>query len=261
MPWTMFELYAKFPAFLLVLCRIGGLVLTAPVFSGSVMPRRIKILLTVAVSCAVFPLVSARLNVPVTLASAVTGIFGELVIGMAVGFCITVMFMGVQLAAEFISHQSGMMLGSVYNPMLDSSETVLSQVYYFAALMGFFAIGGHRQLLRALLDSFQTIPPLGFAPSGGMLDTVLDLVTVSFEMAIRVSGPVVIALMLALLALGFLSRTIPQLNILTVGFPLKLGLALLVAGVTIMSLEPLLIEAFTTGMNGVRELLKLPPLA
>ncbi len=261
MPWPTFELYAQFPAFLLVLFRIAGLTLTTPLFSSPVLPGQVRILLAVAIAAAVFPMMSVHLTVPVTLGSALTGLVGELAIGIFIGFCVSLIFMGLQLAAEIISHQSGMMLGAVYNPMLDSSESSISQLYYFAAMIGFLGVGGHRELIRAVLDSFAAIPPLGFKLTDGLLELLLDLVTTSFEMAIRVSGPTVIALMLALLALGFVSRTMPQLNILTVGFPLKLVMALLMVALTMMSLEPLLLEAFEEGMSSIRAGLGMAPQA
>jgi flagellar biosynthesis protein FliR len=261
MPWTIFSLYMSFPAFLLVLFRIGGLVLAAPLFSSAAIPMRIKMLMTVAMAAAVFPSASVHLTMPLTLETALTGLLGEMAIGLFIGFCLSIMLMSVQLAAELMSHQAGILLGSVFNPMLDNSESVLSQLYYFAALLGFLAIGGHRQVVRALLDSFETIPPLGFQFTGGLVELVLDLVAVAFEIAIRISAPTVIALMLAMLALGFISRTVPQLNILTIGFPLKLGLALLVMALTVMSLEPLLLEVLDTGIAGVRSVLSLPPHA
>lgn len=261
MPWSVFELYAKWPLFLLVLFRIGGLMLAAPIFSAAIFPTQVRILLAMAIAAAVFPMMSVQLTVPVTADTAVSGLAGELVIGLLIGFSLSLMFMAVQIAAEFISHQCGMTIGAVFNPMLDSSESVFSQLYYFAATMGFFAVGGHRELIRAVLDSFATMPPLAFRLTQGMTDLMLSLMTASFELAIRISGPTVVALMISLLILGFLSRTLPQLNIINVGFPLKLGIALLMMGLTIMSLEPVLLEAFDTGMDGIRAALKLPVAA
>lgn len=261
MPWTMFSLYMSFPAFLLVLFRIGGLTLAAPLFSSASIPMRVKILMTVAMAAAVFPTVSVHLTAPVTLETALIGLLGELAIGLFIGLCLSLMLLAVQVAAELMSHQAGIILGGVFNPMLDHSESVLAQLYYFAALLGFLAIGGHRQVVRALLESFETIPPLGFRLTEGLVELVVDLVAVAFEMAIRISAPTVIALLLVMLALGFISRTVPQLNILTIGFPLKLGLAFLMMALTVMMLEPLLLELLDTGLAGVRSVLKLPPQA
>lgn len=248
----LFDIYMALPAFLLVVFRIGGLMLTTPLFSAPVIPAQVRVLLAVAIAAAVFPLTSVHITVPVTLATAVAGLVGELAIGLFIGFAVSLIFLGLQIAAEIISHQSGMILGSVFNPMLDGSESAISQLYYFAALVGFLAVGGHRALMRALLDSFAAVPPLSFTATQGLTELLLDLLTVSFELAVRVSGPVIIALMVALLSLGLISRTMPQLNILTVGFSLKLVIALLMVALTMMSMEPLLIEAFNVGLDSIR---------
>lgn len=258
MPWSVFDLYANWPTFLLVLFRIAGLTISAPIFSASLFPMQVKLLLTLAIAAAVYPLAAVELAAPITLNTALVGMVGELVIGLLIGFSLALMFLGVQLAAEMVSHQAGMSLGASYNPLLDTSESVFGQLYYFVAMMGFFAVGGHRELIRAIIGSFATVPPLAFKLSESVIELMIGLMTVSFEMAIRISGPTIVALMLSLLLLGFLSRTIPQLNILSVGFPLKLGVALLVMGLTVMSLEPLLLEVFETGMDGVRVVLGLP---
>jgi len=255
MPLTVFGLYAALPAFLLVLFRIGGLVLAAPLFSSAVIPLRIKILMIMGMSAAVFPTLSTSLDVPTTLEAALAGLFSELLLGLAIGMSLSIMLMGMQLAAEIISHQAGILMGSVFNPMIDSSESVLSQMYYLAAMIGFLAVGGHRQLVRVLLDSFETLPPLGFHLKEGPTELILDIIALAFEIAIRMSAPVVVSLMLALLALGFISRTVPQLNILTIGFPLKLAMALLVLALTVITLEPLMMEAFDTGLDAVRTIL------
>ena len=252
MPWSVFQIYGVLPAFLLVLFRVAGLVFAVPFLSGSVIPARIKVALTTAVSLAVFPVLMPRLPVTTTLASAMAGMLGELAIGLFVGLMVTLLFQGVQLAAQAIGQQSGMRLGSVFNPMLETSSTLVSQLYFLVALTIFFAVGGDHAVVRALLDSFTTIPPLAFEVTPGLVSLLVDMLALSFTMAIRVAGPTILALLLAFLVLGFLSRTIPQLNILTIGFPLKLAVALVMMAMTMMSLEGVLIDGLTECMDGIR---------
>lgn len=259
MPWSMAELYALFPAFLLVLFRIAGLMLAAPFFSSSSMPAQVKVGLSVAVSLAVFPVMAVHVAGPVTLASALVGLIGELMVGLVIGFAVTLLFMGIQLAIDLISHQSGMMLGAVFNPMLDTSGTAVEELYVLASMTVFLGIGGHRAVVRTVLDSFASIPPLTFRVTEGLGGLLIDLLTVSVELSIRVGAPTIVALLLTLLTLGFLSRTMPQLNILTIGFPIKLSVALLVMAMTVMSLEPILLDTFSTGIDGLRAGLGLGP--
>ena len=137
MPLQMFEIYKILPVFLLVLFRVSGLMLAAPLFSSPAIPLKIKVLMAVAMTMAVFPLLLPQVVVPVTLASAVVGLFGELLIGMFIGFGVTLVFMGVQLAGQLVGHQAGLGLGNVFNPMLEASMGVIPQLFFFISLMIF----------------------------------------------------------------------------------------------------------------------------
>lgn len=260
MPWPLFESYTLLPAFMLVLARMIGLMLAAPVFSSTLIPMRVKLLLTVAMSVAVFPMVSANMTVSVTLASALAGMVGELMIGLFIGFGATLLFLAVQVAGQVMGQQAGLALGAVFNPVMDSSMTAAAQIFFFVALMVFLGVGGHRDLVEALLQSFQTIPPLGFRMSEDLVAVIVELLGLSFMWAIRIAGPVMLALIVTLVALGFVGRSVPQLNILTVGFPLKAGVGVLVMALAIVSLEPVLMDAWASCMDAVRTGLGLSPI-
>ena len=260
MPWALFESYTFLPAFLLVAARIAGLMMAAPVFSSTLIPMRVKVLLTVAMSAAVFPMVSVHMTVPVTLASALVGMVGELMIGLFIGFGATLLFLAVQVAGQVMGQQSGLALGAVFNPMMDSSTTAGGQLFFFVALMVFVGVGGHRDLVEAMLQSFQTIPPLGFRMSEDLVALIVEVLGLSFMWAIRIAGPVMLALMVTLVALGFIGRSVPQLNILTIGFPLKAGVGVLVMALSIVSLEPVLMDAWISCMDAIRAGLGLTPI-
>lgn len=252
MPWRIFEIYTALPAFLLVLSRVAGLMLASPLFSGSILPTPINAILALAVSLSIFPLMAGQLAAPVTLASAAGGMAGELAIGLVLGLGVTLVFTGAQVAAQLISQQAGLALGEVFNPMMESSGTEVSQLYFLVAMAVFLGVDGHHALVRALLDTFAAIPPLDFKPEASLLELIVEVLALSFIIAARVGGPVMLALLLALLTLGFISRTMPQLNLLTVGFPLKLATALFVMAVTLIALEPILVDALVEVMDGVR---------
>jgi flagellar biosynthetic protein FliR len=260
MPWPLFESYTLLPAFMLVLARMAGLMMAAPVFSSTLIPMRAKVLLTLAMSMAVFPMVSAHMTVPVTLVSAASGMVGELMIGLFIGFGASLLFLAVQVAGQVMGQQAGLALGAVFNPVMDSSMTAGAQLFFFVALMVFVGVGGHRDLVEALLQSFQTIPPLGFRLSEDLTALIVELLGLSFMWAIRIAGPVMLALVVTLVALGFIGRSVPQLNILTVGFPLKAGVGVLVMALSIVSLEPVLMDGWAACMDAVRVGLGLTPI-
>jgi flagellar biosynthetic protein FliR len=185
------------------------------------------------------------------------GLVGELAIGLFIGLGVALLFAGIQIGAQLIGQQSGMRLGNVFNPVAEASGSILARFYFLVALMIFLMVGGHRALVRALLDSFAAIPPLSFQITENLVEILIEMCALSFSMAIRVAGPMILALMLAFMVLGFVSRTLPQINLLSVGFPLKLGIVFIVMAVTVMALEPLLLDALSLCLDGIRAGLSL----
>lgn len=262
MPFGWMHIYGELPAYLLVVARVAGIAVAAPFFSGTVIPVRIKALLVAALAAAVFPLVTAQATValPADLAAAAGGLAGELALGWLIGFSVAAIFMAVQLGIQMASQQAGMALGEIFNPMLDSSMPIASELYFYVSMLIFLGVHGHHALVRALLDSFETIPLMGFGLSEQAIGLTVNILAVSFGLAVRVGGPIALALLLAFMTLGFVSRTMPQLNILAVGFPIKILIALVMMAVTVMSLESVVLDSIARVLDGVRTLLGLPLL-
>ncbi len=193
-----------------------------------------------------------RVSFPMTLSGAVTGLLGELTLGLLIGLAVSAVLLGVQIGIQLVSQQAGIALGEVFNPSLDTNLPVVAELYYYLAIMIFLAVGGHRAVVATLLDSFMVVPPLGFRVDEDVVTLAVDLFTVAFSLAVRVGGPIILALLLGLATLGFVSRAMPQLNLLTVGFPVKIFVALLLMAWSLTTLEPLLLDAFTDVIDGVR---------
>ncbi len=257
MPLPLFDHYQLLPAFLLVLFRMAGLMVSAPLFSSALLPTQVKALLAVAMAAAVFPMVMPAVAAPVTMAVVLTGLLGELCIGILIGFGVTLLFSGVQLGLQAAAQQAGLGLASSFDPTMETETAEVVQLYNLVAIFMFLGIGGHHALVRALLDSFQSVPPLQFAAGGEILDVVVRMIGASFTIAIRVGGPIMLTLLLAFVTLGFVSRTVPQLNILNVGFPLKLMVAMLVMALTIVAFEKVFLDGLTDFLDLTREALGL----
>lgn len=260
MPLPLYGFYGLLPAFMLVLCRVGGLMLTAPIFSSMALPVQLRVFLAVAISLAVFPTTAPFLPLHTSLPGAITGLAGELAIGVLLGLAMQLVFLALEMAAEAVGQMSGLRLGEVFNPMLESTAGALGELYALVALMAFIGVRGDHALIRALLDSFQTLPPMGVLPTEGLLALAVDLLDMSFTLMIRVGGPMVLALLSAMMTLGFLSRTIPQLHLMTIGFPLKAAVGIGVAALTIVSMEGVLIDGLSEGFDAVRVGLGLNPV-
>lgn len=233
MPLTFYDWPMVLPLLALVLARVSGLFLTAPVFSSSTIPIRIKVYAAMAVALVVLPNLLAT---PVAVAGWIdllAGMAAELALGAIFGFFLNLMFVGLQIGAQLASQQCGIAMAEVFNPGADIEVDVLGNIYYWVVTIAFFALGGHRMLVRSLLDTFVWLPPLGVAWPDSVTGLLVSAVAACFELALRLAWPVLLALLLTELAMGFVSRTMPQLNILAVGFPLRILVGLAVVLLTI----------------------------
>lgn len=209
----------KFLLFTLVLCRVSGLLITAPIYGGRDVPMQVRALLAFALAVLIAPTQwGLSLAYPGTTVNYLVLIGGELLIGVALGLGVTILFSGVQLAGGLIGRIGGLMLADVVDPTSGGNIPLFSRLLLLVTLAVFVCIGGHRVVMAALLDTFQSIPLGHGAPAGSIAKTFVLLLQQSFELGVRAGLPVATALLLSTLVMGLISRTLPQLNILMVGF-------------------------------------------
>jgi len=208
--------------FTLVLARVSGLVMTAPIFGSQSVPAQARALLAVSLSALAMPLAWGRAtpNFDEPLCAIVL-LGAETLVGVALGLAVTIVFTGVQLAAHVVGVVSGIQAADVYDPTADATAPVFGEIMFYVTLAIFVLIGGHRKALAGLLDTFQWMPPGAASFPEDLSGGVTTLVAQSFILAIRAAAPTMTALLLANLVLGFVSRTVPQLNIQAVGFGLN----------------------------------------
>jgi len=250
-PFGLLKFEMLLPAFGLVLARVSGLLLAVPMFSSEQIPRAAKVWLAVMLSVMVFPAVAATLPPSLTLGQAASGMVGEFVIGEILGLGLALIFVAAEVAGKAVSHQSGMALGEVFNPVMDTTMTVLDEVWFFVVLMIFLALRGHLAAVEAVLESFRHVPPMMLAADLSLVDYVVGLMQSTFETALRLAGPAILARLLTSLVLGFLTKTMPQLNVLSVGFSFKIATALVMVAVTISYSGDLMADAMFDGLDQI----------
>jgi flagellar biosynthetic protein FliR len=220
--------------FLLILTRISGLILTAPVLGAREAPMRVRALLAVAMSAVVAPLSwDAPVEAPVHIVQMLALIAGELIIGATLGLGTMIVFSGIQVAGQLMGQVSGMALGDVFNPGLNEDVHSISQLLFYVTLAVFVIVGGHRDVVVALLDTFAALPPGTAAAADGTLDMLVNLMEQSFVLGVRASAPALTALVLATVVLGLIARTLPQLNALALGVPLNTTVALAALAISV----------------------------
>lgn len=251
-PWSLLDIPLALPTFALVLFRLSGLALTAPLFSSSVIPVRVRAALTMTVTAMIFPVVSRQAPTDISFSMMVVGTVAELMIGTTIGLALALLLMGAQVAGKIVGQQAALVLGQVVDPTQNIQSTVLGQLYTIVLTILFLLVGGHRAMMAALLDTFEVIPLLSFRLDESYVVLLVEMLTAAFILGIRVAGPVLIALFLTAIALGFVSRTMPQFNILSVGFTMRILLSLAVAGMALVSCQELMIHAIWDGLELVR---------
>ena len=154
--------------------------------------------------------------------------------------------------------QMGIALANVFNPMAETTTNVMGTLFHLTAVAIFLVIGGHRLMMQGLLDTFRSVPLLGFEMTAGVLDVIVSLLAAAFVLAVKVAAPVLVTLMLASVAMGLIQRTMPQFNILSAGFQVRIMAAGLVLAVGVPSLIPLVERGWGLTMRRVAGLFPVP---
>ena len=206
----------------LVLTRLSGLAMAAPVVGSRSVPVRLRALLVLALSGLIAPLHwGTSIDMPDNLVQLALLVSHEVLIGLALGLGATILLLGVQLAGHIAGHMSGMALADALDPNFDASIPIVAQLLDVITILLFIAMGGHRMIVDALLDTFQWMPPGTAGLSANALNCVIDVLRESFVLGIRAAAPIILSLLLSILVMGLISRTLPQLNILAIGLSLN----------------------------------------
>jgi flagellar biosynthetic protein FliR len=213
-------------ALLMIGARISGLMIFMPFFGHAAIPVRIKIVLMVAITAVLYPVLSARLPTPpVERWPFVLG--SELLIGLGLGIATNLLFEGVQVAGQVMSVQMGYSLVNILDPQTQVETTVVSLFTGLMALLTFLALDVHHWILRMLAHSFETLPP-GVATFGpGFFLTLLRTGGSVLSLGVQIAAPVLAATIVADLMLGLLSKAAPQMPVLFLGPAVKAMMSLL----------------------------------
>jgi len=205
---------------------------------------RLKGGLSVVVALLLVPFVQYN-AVPIKLPLLVIKMCGEVLIGIVIGFAGQILFAGVQLAGQLVGFQMGFAIVNVVDPVSSSQVSIIAQFQYLLALLIFLAVNAHHIFLYAIAESYQLIPPLSFHYSGPLMESILELSKDIFVVAIKTGAPVIAMLLFTSVGLGLIARTVPQMNVFIVGFPLKIAMGLIGIGLTLPYFVKILESVFT----------------
>lgn len=229
----------------LVSFRVLGLFMLTPVLASTMLPGRFKALLGFMLGAAAYPML---LSMPATSSLSselgnVNDVFSMIVLVLAevaVGFCIGAIaatpLLMLELGGLVMGNSMGFGLARVYSPEADVDTDLLGQLLFTVATGIFIAAGGLEQLFRGVLESFAYLPLGAFHAGLTPLEALVGVLGSGMELGLRVAAPVTCIVLMLTIVFGVLGKTMPQLNVMSVGFTVKMmaGLALLVFGIAVM---------------------------
>lgn len=220
-----------FSQIILGFARASGLMFTAPVFQSRNIIPQVKIVLAFALALVVAPFISSTVDLNrFTFAMAVFSLVQELIVGLIMGFMVNMTIYAVQLAGYFFDVSMGFGVVNIIDPTTGTELPLLGQFNYILTILVFLGINGHHTLIISFIQSYNLIKPGALLLHREAVGVVLLAFSKMFYLGFKIGLPILASIFLADVALGIISKLIPQVNVFIIGFPVKilLGLVMLI---------------------------------
>ena len=216
------ELFTFLILLLIASLRVGAFLVSAPFFGGRMVPLPIRIVFSFCLGFWVlgtleFPDLSVLLGPKLILI-----IMHELFIGLTVGLVLNIGFAAVSLAGEKIAATSGLAFAATVDPTGGGQSPVISQIFMMFLIVTFFTINGHLMVLGFIYKSFEYYPLGEFTTYSDLVSAGLSASEILFKSAAMIMLPIVVILIFVNIAVGFITKSAPQLNLFSFGFPMTL---------------------------------------
>lgn len=242
----------------LAFMRVSGFVFAAPVLGSSVIPRLIKVWYSLLIALIMVPLVGATADVPSAETVSFFLLAGrEMLLGILMGMVCSMFVHGVEFGGHLIGLQMGFAASTLFDPMTRNQASVVGRFQGMLALVLFLIINGHHSMLQSFALSYKAVPPTlaALEPAAGR--QLIGITGTIFTIAIKTSIPVLIAMLLAQLGVGLLAKTMPQMNVFVIGFPVRIALGLTIIGVTMPYFAYMLSKSISQTDSGLNNLLRV----
>lgn len=240
---------------MLILCRILSFMVIGPVFADKNFPRLARVGFGIALTLLVWPVATGFHGAVTPVVLSLLAI-KEVVFGLTMGYISKLVFNAVLIAGQFIDFQIGFLAGQLYDPTFQTSMSQYGRLYYWLAMCVFFITGLHRLLIHGILLSFKVVPLGTFKLTGNSIDGITQLFVNMFTMGASLAAPLVVALVAIDIMLGFISRTVPQLNVLMMSLPVKQALGFLITLILLPSIVSVLNQYLPSTVSDMWDFVK-----
>jgi len=219
-----------------------AIVAAVPVLNGRQAPPQVRIGIGFATAILLFPLMAPHTpTINGNLLSYAVVMINEVAIGLLLGLMAQLIFTAISFGGTIIGYQMGFAAANIFDPQTTQQLSLMSQFSNVFGILIFLALDLHHLFFRAIIDSYILLPPGMLDFGGGSIPLLMDMAAHMFLLAVQLSAPVLALLLISNLVLGILARVFPQLNVFMLSFPMNIGIALLVIGLTFQFL-PLIVR-------------------
>ena len=249
--FTSAELNAWIAAFFFPLARILALLAAAPPFNNAGLTTRVRLTLGLTIALAISPALPPMPAIEPASGPGLLILAQQMIIGLAMGFALRLVFSAIDLAGTMISTQMGLGFATAYDPQTASQTPVVSELIGMLALLMFLAIDGHLMVISTLVQSFTLLPVRLLSISEGSWLNIANAGGIIFSAGVMLALPAVTALLITNVALGVLGRVAPQLNLIVIGFPVTILLGFVALYVGMSYLAAPLQQLFEHGLRSM----------
>lgn len=225
---------AKLQMFILLMVRASGLFLAAPILGHRSIPVQAKVGLVILLAIVSMPTLQ---HLAMPQASSLIELVGmvllELMVGFLIGFFFALLLKGAEMAGALVGFQIGLIIAQAFDPNAGGQVPIIGRFWLLMASLIFLAINGHHLVIQAFNDSYRVIQPGRMLVDGSTAEMMMRFSAYVFVLAIKIAAPVMVTLVLTDVALGTVAKLMPMMNIFVVGFPLKIGMGLLVVAMSL----------------------------
>jgi flagellar biosynthetic protein FliR/FlhB len=249
-----------FLVFFLIFMRILSFMIASPLFSIKGIPSLLKIGLSIILSYLLFMVIGDSVSISSeSLIAYGIMIVNEVLFGLALGFAVNLIFICIQMAGQMIDFQIGFSMAATFDPLTNNKVSLFGNMYYWVGIALFFAVNGHYYLIYSLAQSFELVPLNSLTFYELNAGAIIDLFSGGFLIAFQIAVPTIIILLLMDAIMGLLARTVPQLNILMLGLPLKVLVGLLSTIVLLPALGNMMVYVIESLPYRINDLLNIIP--
>lgn len=236
---------------MLTMMRVSIVMFMLPIFSTNNVPIAVKGAMTIVFTLGLWP----HLALPGSLMpehpfDMALILLGEVIIGLVLSMAINFLFMGIQSGGELLGFQMGFTMISFADPLTGNQTGIAAYFLWMCSLLTFLALDGHLYMLKGFAASFAILPPGALYIGENILWEILSLSAQVFVLALKIAAPVMVAIFMVEVGLGFVARTSPQIHIMEFGFPAKIGVGFFFLGLLLVIMSEQ-IEVFIRGMDAM----------